>query len=580
MTKPIRPLKEDKVKGLIDVSRGVLPATTWIRNGKVLNVYTGEVEEVDIVLFQDRIAYVGKKPPMTDADTIVMDASGYTLVPGYIEPHAHPFQLANIESFSAFSLSLGTTTMVNDNLIYYLNMGAEEFQYLLDYCSRLPIKNYWWARLDPQSTQPEMVAKFTTERLIELLGQESVLQAGELTSWTQLIEGDPAMISGITEARNQGKRIEGHNPGASSETLNVMAALGVTACHESIKGEEVMRRLRLGMYATLRHSSIRPDIPHLVRELRESGFNFEAASRLLMTTDGSMPPFHQHGCVDYLIQLAIENGVPAPVAYRMATLNPAVYYGLDQEIGGIAPGRLADILFLKDLHQPKPVKVIAEGRLVAEEGQLLESLPPVDWEKLRFLPMDKKWRMKKEWLDEIDKESLPILELLNAVIIRHQEGHPDGVNQADLCYAVLIDQDGKWMTTGLLKGFAHRLDAFAATITASQDMLVIGQCKDSMTQAVNELLDRGGGILLKENRENLFQLDLPLGGKMSRLNMEELIEETIQLVHLLRERGHRHIDPFYTMFFLSATHLPDLRLTAQGVFSIKNNKVIYPSKPL
>ncbi|MEW9670346.1 adenine deaminase C-terminal domain-containing protein [Ammoniphilus sp. 3BR4] len=588
MAKPIRPLDQAKVRGLIEVSQGKRPATAWIRNGRVLNVYTGELEQAGVVLFEDRVAYVGGKAPLVDSATAEIDASGLILVPGYIEPHAHPFQISNVQTFSEFSLCMGTTTQVNDNLVYFLNLGQKEFSYLLDYSCSLPIKNFWWARLDPQSTQPDMMAKFTTERLIELLQHDRVLQAGELTSWPELLAGDEGMIRGISEARNAGKKIEGHNPGASSNTLNAMAALGVTACHEAINAEEVMRRLRLGMYATLRHSSIRPDIPDLVSGLAAMGFDFNstAAARLMMTTDGSMPPLHRNGCVDYLIQLAMENGVPAEAAYRMATLNPAVYYGLDQEIGGIAPGRLADLVFLEDLSKPRPLKVMADGRMVAENGKLLEKWPEVDWEQLQLLPMDKAWRLKREWLDlEWSAPTVPVLEMLNAVIIRNAEealdlrdGLIDIEGKAGYCYVSLIDQNGGWITNGIIKGFAQHLEALATTNTASQDILVIGQCKESMAQAVNDLLNRGGGVVLKDNKEDLFRLDLSLGGKMSRLGMEELIRETECLVELLKVRGHKHIDPFYTLFFLSATHLPDLRLTAQGIFSLKEKRLLYSSK--
>lgn len=416
------------------------------------------------MLYEDRIAYVGNKRPETDAYTMEINAAGFTLVPGYVEPHAHPWQLANVQSFSEFALSRGTTTMINDNLVYYLNLGEDQYERLMDYCSSLPIKNFWWARLDPQSTQPDMLAKFTTERLVSEICQDRVLQAGELTSWPLLLSGDETMLLGITAARNLGKRIEGHNPGASADTLNTMAALGVTACHEAIQADEVLKRLRVGMYATLRHSSIRPDLPHLVSGLLEKGFDFNAASRLMMTTDGSMPPFHKNGFVDYLIQLALEHGVPVTAAYRMATLNPAVYYGLDQELGAIAPGRLADILFLKDLNEPKPEKVMAEGKLVAEKGNMLIEWPACEWEQLHLVPMDKSWRLKPDSLElKVDLPEIPILELVNAVIVKRRDVHlpiEDGRieidRESDLCYVSLIDQNGQWVTTGIIKGFANR----------------------------------------------------------------------------------------------------------------------------
>ncbi|MCP1124999.1 amidohydrolase family protein [Bacillus sp. 3103sda1] len=584
----MRSIEKDTLWKLIEVSRGKHPATIWITGGIVFNVYTGELERNNIVLYEDRIAYVGMREPQIDEKTKIIDASSFTLVPGYIEPHAHPYQYYNLTSFGEFALSLGTTTLVNDNLIFYLNTDQKNLEYLMDYSSHLPIKNYWWARMDPQSNHPDMLAKFTTERLVSLLSHKRVIQAGELTAWPAALTGDETILEGIAEARRLGKRIEGHNPGASSETLNALAALGVTACHEAINGEEVIRRLRLGMYATLRHSSIRPDLPGLIKDLQELNFDFSSASRLMLTTDGSMPPFLQHGLMDYLIKISLDNGVPFHAAYRMATLNPATYYGLDQEIGGIAPGRVADILFLEDISKPSPVKVIANGQLVVTNGQLLKPFPACDWRQLQFEPMHIEWRVQPEWLDmTAEHPEVPVIEMLNAVITKSSlEALPlkQGIIELEArkgyCYVSLIDQKGKWVTNGILKGFADHLDAVATTYTASQDIVVIGQNKEIMVKAVNQLLDQGGGTILMEGEETLFNLELPLGGKMSKLPMHELIVKTTGLVQLLKERGHQHIDPLYTMFFLTSTHLPAVRLTAEGVYSIKENAVVSSVKKI
>ncbi|SFI54192.1 MULTISPECIES: adenine deaminase C-terminal domain-containing protein [unclassified Bacillus (in: firmicutes)] len=578
----MRYIERDALWKLIEVSRGELPATVWITGGIVFNVYTGELERKDIVLYEDRIAYVGMREPQIDEKTQIIDASNFTLVPGYIEPHAHPYQYYNPASFGEFALSLGTTTLVNDNLIFYLNADQKGFEYLIDYSSHLPVKNYWWARMDPQSNHPDMLAKFTTECLVSLLRHKQIIQAGELTAWPAALAGDETILEGIAEARRLGKRIEGHNPGASSETLNALAALGVTACHEAINGEEVIRRLRLGMYATLRHSSIRPDLPGLIKDLQELDFDFSSASRLMLTTDGSMPPFLQHGLMDYLIKVSLDNGVPFHAAYRMATLNPATYYGLDQEIGGIAPRRIADILFLEDISKPSPIKVMANGQLVATNRQLLNPFPVCDWQQLQFEPMHIEWRVQPEWLDmTAEHPEVLVIEMLNAVITKPslealslKQGIIDLEAREGYCYVSLIDQKGKWVTNGILKGFADHLDALATTYTASQDIVVIGQKKEIMIQAVNQLLTQGGGTILMEGEETLFNLELPLGGKMSKLPMHELISKTIRLVQLLKERGHQHIDPLYTMFFLTSTHLPAVRLTAEGVYSVKENVVV------
>jgi len=584
--KPFQPVNRDKLWKMIETSKGKNPATTWITGGKILNVYTGELERGDIVLYQDRMVYVGMDKPLIDQHTVVIDASDFTLVPGYIEPHAHPFQVYHLTSLGEYALTLGTTTMVNDNLLFYLSMDTDQIEHLMEYSSRLPVKNFWWARLDPQSNHPDMIAKFTKERLMRVLQHERVVQAGELTAWPQALAGDKTILDGIVEAKRMGKKIEGHAPGASAGTLSALAALGVTADHEAINGEEVLRRLRLGMYATLRHSSIRPDLPDLIKGLQALEFDFSTASRLMLTTDGSAPPFLVHGFLDFLIKLAIDNGVPAPSAYRMATLNPATYFGLDQEIGGIAPGRIADILFLEGLNNPTPVHVMVNGEMAVKEGQLLKPFPACNWARLGFVPMKSTWSIEREWLDmNTPNPRVPVIQLINAVITKTRveefaldEGSVSIEDRKGYCYISLIDHHGKWVANGILKGFADHLDALATTYTSSQDILVIGQNKQQMAKAVNFLLNQGGGTILRERDATLFYLPLPLQGEISNLPMDVLISETTALANLLKDRGYSYQDPFYTLFFLTSTYLPSIRITAEGIYSIKDNRSLFPIK--
>jgi adenine deaminase len=246
MTFTLQNLTPEKLSKLISVSRFTSPATTWIRGAKVLQIYTGEISQLHVVLSEDRIAYVGEKEPFIDSSTEIIDAQDFTLVPGYIEPHAHSFQIYNPQTLCEFALAHGTTSLLHDNLPFFLQLQQHEMEGLIQALQDMPIKNFWWARLDPQVSESDLAQQFTPERIQRMLQNPAVLQAGELTYWKELIDGDPSMIARMWESRQAGKRIETHNPGASIETLNAVAAAGATGCHESINAEEVMRRIRLG----------------------------------------------------------------------------------------------------------------------------------------------------------------------------------------------------------------------------------------------------------------------------------------------------------------------------------------------
>lgn len=586
MNSTLRNFTEEKLSALISVSRFKTPATAWIKEAQVLNIYTGELNEQNVVLYEDRIAYVGEKEPLTDSNTQIIEAEGAILVPGYIEPHAHSFHVYNPRSLGEYALARGTTTLLHDNLPFFLQLQQQEMEGLIEVFEDMPVKNFWWARLDPSVRETEMVQQFTADRVQRTLWNPSVLQAGELTFWKDAIDGDPSMINRLWEARLTGKRIETHNPGASVETLNAVAAAGATGCHESIHAEEVMRRIRLGYYATLRHSSIRPDLVDLIKGLLDTGCRYW--DRMMLTTDGSPPFFLAEGFTDECIRIAIEAGLDPVDAYRMATLNPAVYYGLDQDLGGISPGRMADIVFLEDLRNPTPLKVMANGKITAECGELITPFPEVEWSGFGIGPIAAMGPyVQPEWFDVHPVEDkIPVIELVNAVITHNRleqltviDGKVRLTDSPGYVYVSLLDRRGEWITTGVMKGFGE-VDALATTYSLTGDLIVLGRDPVQMAQAANHVLEGQGGICVFHQGEMRFDLPLPLLGTMSLHDMDTLIVETTRLFEILRESGFGFADPIYSLEFLSSTHLPKVRLTSRGVVNVNNGEILLPSRRL
>src|SRR5437879_8921130 len=190
---------------------------------------------------------------------------------------------------------------------------------------------------------------------------------GEVTRWPDAWAGRPDMLKRLALARGPGRRVEGHTAGAKAERMAAIAAAGFTSDHEPITAAQVLERARHGISVMLRESSLRPDLVGLLDALKAAP---ALVSRLMLTCDGSMPAFIEaHGFVDHLLRVVLERGVAPVDAYRMATLNPATYFGLDGDLGGIAPGRYADVCLLDDLAEPRPAAVVARGRLVASDGR-------------------------------------------------------------------------------------------------------------------------------------------------------------------------------------------------------------------
>ncbi|TQK62135.1 adenine deaminase [Brevibacillus sp. AG162] len=582
----VRALSDRDYLNMIRVSRRQAPASLWIKGASVLNVYTKEWQEHHVVVAGERIAYVGEKEPLVDDQTVIMEAAGQYLVPGYIEPHAHPFQWYNPYTLADFALQTGTTGMMSDSLML-MHLPFSQTAAIMDSLAAHPVKQFFWGRLDPQTGKAHPA--FTKEKLAQMLEHPRVIQGGELTNWGGVLQEDETLLFGLKHTRDLGKRMEGHHPGASNETLNIAAAAGVTACHEAITAADLLSRIRLGMYATLRHSSIRPDLPELVKGWLALGVPW--SSRMMLTSDGSTPPMHRDGFMDSTIRVAIEAGMPPEEAYIMATLNPAVYYGLDAEIGGIASGRIADMLLLPAKDQPTPSIVIANGQRAAEKGTLLVPTVQPQWEEVSLRLTDPlKKRTHPDWFrlrpDEDGK--VPVIQMLNAVITRlsledmpvDQDGYVSLQHDPQLALIAIIDATGGNRTLAVLHGFGEHLEGLASTYSASGDWIVIGRDPQAMAQALERTREIKGGIVLIDEGKITCECPLPLAGKFSSAPMEEVISMGENLVSQLRSKGHVHLDPIYSLLFFTATHLPYARLTATGIVDVKSGQIVVPALPL
>ncbi|MFA8438550.1 adenine deaminase C-terminal domain-containing protein [Pueribacillus sp. YX66] len=577
-------LNLESYQKLIQVSLREEPANIWLKNVQFLNVYLGKIERKNIVISGQRIAYVGDKEPLASRHTEIIELNEkQIIVPGYIEPHGHPFQLYNPITWSDFLLSGGTTTSINDNLFFFTMLGVDKSIKFIEELNRTSeLLHLWWARFDDQTEANEIGTKrtfsFNEGYLGRWLDHPLVIQGGEFTSWSRFLKGDMDLAKLMLMTKQQyGKRIEGHLPGASLDTLNAMAASGVGADHESINGEDVLNRLSIGMYAALRHSSIRPDLPKILTYLiQEPNLN---KSLLMLTSDGSHPFFLNQTGIDKMIKIMLDYGFNVIDVYRIATLNPATYYGLDQNIGSISPGRLAHLNVLEDLSKPTPLHVMVGGKWAIRNNTLLNKQGQSgDWLKSYFYKERIHPNINETHLSQ--GEGHTGIRFVNAVITVPYKYQPTQPLDEGELYLSLLDQQGKWVLNTRMKGFSSKLLALASSYTASKDYVLIGKNRDYMLKAFQEMLDLNGGIVAYFEDQECIKIPLPLSGGMSLEPLETVIKQTTFFVKKMNESGYRFKDPFFTLFFLTTTHLPNVRLTYDGLYLIKEEQIITPVSKL
>lgn len=569
--------KNRQIREQIEVVSGRKSPTILLKDATYLNSVLKQWITAHIWLYEDRIVYVGDELPQQTDGTEIVDCSGRFIVPGYIEPHAHPFQLYNPQTLAQYAARRGTTTFVNDNLVLALQLEESKAFTFVDDFNQLPVSVYWWSRFDSQTELQEEEHVFSNARVKAWLEHECVLQGGELTSWPKILNGDDMVLHWMQETKRLRKQIEGHFPGASEKTLTKMRVLGADSDHEAMTGEEVMRRLKLGYTTPLRYSSIRPDLPDIIDQLNELGIrHFE---KCLFTTDGSTPSFYEQGVIDRMIQIAIDKGIPLEEAYLMASYYPARHYQIDHVHGMIAPGQIAHLNILQAKDIALPVSVLAGGEWVLKDRIPQHFLQEVEWEKYGFGPMELDWELSDADLHF----SMPLgMEMVNSVIMKPYSVTLDASvdelpEDADESFLMLIDRNGQWRVNTIIKGFAQNVSGFASSYSSTGDLIIIGKNKADMMAAFKRMRELGGGMVLVEDGAALYEIPLPLMGIMSDQPLEQLIQDQKNLTSLLADRGYPFSDPVYTCLFLSSTHLPYIRITPQGIYDVMKNIVLFPS---
>ena len=340
----------------------------------------------------------------------------------------------------------------------------------------------------------------------------------------------------------------------------------------------MIRRLGQGYHVSLRHSSIRPDLPGILDYLQDYGL--KSYDKCFFNTDGSSPGFYKEGFTDSLIKMAIDKGVPLTDAYNMASLNIARYYNIEYLHGNIATGRVANINFLHEKDEPTPHSVLSKGQWVKREGEACGVKgSSINWEEYGLSPLELDWDLTDDDL----QYSMPFgINMENSVITKPYSIHIDISREVldmnhDECYFTFLRRDGQSRINTLLKGFARNLHGFASSFTNSGDIILIGKSRQDMKIAFNRMKEIGGGIVIAEKGEILFEMPLVLQGVMSKANLPELIEQESRMKEILVEKGYPFEDPMYSLLFFTSTHLPYIRVTQAGLYEVMNKSILFPT---
>ncbi len=570
------------LKGLVAVSNADIAPDVVIEGASVFDVFTGETFRGDLWTHGSWIAYVGDRKAAAGPDTEVVDAGGLVAVPGYIDAHGHGDLFYNPATFSDVVVARGATTVFSDGHDMINSIGFKGFLEVLKEAGRFNMKYLWGVPATyPPYPEVEGGEMFSLYDIWSLFSHyPECVSVSELSPYMRIMKNEDEILERMLLARSLGKNIEGHTLGASYDRLNALAAAGITSCHESIRPVDLKNRIRLGLYTMVRHSSIRSDLKELCPVIRTL-----PKDAVILVSDGIFADdLIVKGYMDHVIRDSISCGLEPGDAIRMATLNPARYFRLDNEIGSLAPGRIADILLLEDLANPTPVKVFERGTLAAEGGVLKRAASPIPHVGTEHNPYAFTAVTASDFLIERPGQgAVPVIDIVDRTVTKRidmdlpRRGDaimPD--RGSDVRKMLYTRRENKRWGQGFLHGFGAKAGGIASTVAhETHGLLVHGFDDEDMALAANTVLGMKGGIAVVDGGRVLHTLALPFGATMSDLPVRELGPVLRKMNEVLHSLGSPLDDPLWTMCFLTFTSIVELRITVSGTYDVKKGVIIF-----
>ncbi len=586
-------LSVKELKHLIRAGKGDMPADSIIKNGNLVNVCTSEIYPADVAIYKNKIVAVGNVDDYAGEHTRIIDAEGLYLTPGLIDGHLHSeCSKMSITSFAKAVVPRGTTSIISGLDEYLVVSGLEGLKEIFEEIKQSPLKVFWGAPFKTPYTFPKSTVNFNVTHEVHKEIQQWPECFGVWETVREFIqEEDEDVLGAISEAWSNRLSVFGCAPMARGKDLNSYLCAGVRLDHESYDHEEVMEKLRKGMYVLIRESSVAHFLEENLKVVTE--VNPEVARRVSFCTDDVIATdILSKGHLDNLVRMAIKMGVEPIKAIQMGSINSAEAYRIDHLVGSISPGKIADILFIDDPENFQVKKVMTDGTLVAQDHKISEELKAPKRSSFLLNTMKGKKVEGKDFLvqapdhqNEVKVLSMnvsvevPFVRKRRDVTLHVDNGVvlPD-VSQ-DALYVTVVERFGKNgnKPVGFCSGWKLKRGAMASSAAPDDNNIVcIGTNPDDMALAVNHIMDNGGGQVVVDSGSVVEFLPLPVGGIVSDIEPEEMLEHEQKLKEEAGKLGCDLPDPFLYMFFLPITAIPDYAMTDLGVIDCKTLETFDP----
>jgi adenine deaminase len=548
-----------------------------IKNGRVVNVFSGQIERKDVAIFDGKIVgfgdYRAKK---------VIDVKGDFLCPGLIDGHVHiESSMVTIPQFVRAILPNGTTSVIIDPHEIANVMGLKGIRFMAECARGIPLNVFMMAPSCVPATHMETSgAILHSNEIKSLLTEPWVIGLAEMMNFPGVIYRDPEVLKKIEQAK--GRRIDGHAPLLSGKLLNAYLTAGIRSDHECTTLKEAKEKLANGMWIMIREGSTARNLRDLLPLVSPRN-----SRHLLFVTDDRHPKeLLEEGHINSIVRQAIRWGTDPILAIQMATLNASEYFRLD-DLGAIAPGYRADLITFDHLGKFQIRKVFKDGVLVAEDGEVVSR--PIGVSSLSKKGVQSSVRIKdiKSGAFVIRSNQLlaKVIQLIPDQIVTKKVIKKivlkDGVAlpnmKEDILKIAVMERHRATgnVGTGFVQGFGLKRGAIGSSVAHdSHNLVIVGTADEDMLKAAMTIRKMGGGLAVVSEGKVLASLPLPIAGLMT--------DAPVSRVHLQMEALHRAAkslgcklpDPFMTLSFISLPVIPELKITDKGLVDVNQFEIV------
>ncbi len=585
----------DLAAKLIAVAAGRAPADLVIRGGKLVNVQSREVLDGWQVAIKDgRFAYVGPDASHCIGDeTRVIEADGQYLIPGLVDAHMHiESGMLTPAEFARAVIPHGTTAMFVDPHEIANVLGLEGVRLMHDEALLQPVSIFTqMPSCAPSAPGLETTGhEITPEDVAEAMTWPGIIGLGEMMNFPGVINADPKMLAEIAATQRAGKTVGGHYASPDlGPAFHAYVAGGPADDHEGTCEADAIARVRQGMRSMMRLGSAWHDVKTQITAVTEKGL--DPRNFILCTDDCHSGTLVHDGHMNRVVRHAIACGADPLVALQMATINSATHFGLERELGSIAPGRRADVILTDDLERLPINRVIALGDSVAENGRITVECPHLDWPAFardtvhlgRELTAADFALKAPEGANSVRARVIGVIE--NQAPTRALEADlpvVDGVVEPDVendvCHIALVERHRATghVTNGFVSGFGYKGQMAVASTVAhdSHHMIVVGTSRADMALAARRLHEVGGGVTVWADGRELALVELPIAGLMSEEHAETVAAKAQKMVEAMQACGCTLNNAYMQHSLLALVVIPELRISDLGLVDVTRFELV------